>query len=180
MQPTSRVHPFCCEMSLSPGYLHWSSVYSALFSDAYEENDEFFWSVEFVSSGTVRLKNVKEGTYLASDGSTLSLESTGSAAGLWKYATVDESVTLQHSSSSKYLCTDAFPGLSDSCQSRSWTVTFLANTVSASVFTSVTVTTTSLTSTTRTFPWAVGQGQRTSGPVCDVSPWIPEPEPMGL
>ncbi|CAE7551676.1 SSPO [Symbiodinium sp. CCMP2456] len=130
-------------------YLHWSSVYSALFSDAYEQSDEFFWSVEFVSSGTVRLKNVKEGTYLASDGSTLSLESTSSAAGLWKYATVDESVTLQHSSSSKYLCTDAFPGLSDSCQSRSWTVTFLANTVSASVFTSVTVTTTSLTSTTR-------------------------------
>ena len=134
------------------GYLHWSSTYSALFTDTYEENDEFFWSVEFVGSGSVRLKNLKEGTYLvSSDGSTLSLESAASDAGLWKYATANDEVTLQHSSSSKYLCTSAFPDLSASCDSNSWSVTFLANSVSAGVFTSVTVTTTSLTTTTRTF-----------------------------
>ena len=104
----------------------------------------------------MRLKNVGTGTFLAVSGGDLVLESTGSSEGLWTYTEdtthSNNQVTLKNSASNKYLCTAEEPEIADTCSNSvvEWTISFVSNTVSLSLFTSATRTTTSVTITSVT------------------------------
>ncbi|CAJ1430242.1 unnamed protein product, partial [Effrenium voratum] len=148
---------------MSPRYLYWDTVTPKLSTELFRENDAYLWTVIFVSTGSVRLKNVGTSSYLAVSGSSLVLETAGSSAGLWAYVTDAEGlVTLKNSDADKYLCTNFDPDLQASCSGVNWIVSLVTNSVSASVFTSVTATSTSLTGTTTTVTSVTATETRTS------------------
>eukprot|EP00434_Breviolum_minutum_P033361 symbB.v1.2.029519.t2/scaffold3162.1/size62156/3 len=142
---------------ISPRYLYWDAGDGKLSTEIYQENEATqYWTIIFVQSGTVRLKNVGTGTFLAVSGTDFVLESTASSEGLWTY-TVDtghsnSQVSLKNSASDKYLCTAEEPELGATCDNSvvEWTISFVSNTVSLSVFTSATRTTTTGTATSMT------------------------------
>ena len=137
--------------------MYWDAGDGKLSTEIYQENEATqYWTIIFVQSGTVRLKNVGTGTFLAVSGTDFVLESTASSEGLWTY-TVDtghsnSQVSLKNSASDKYLCTAEEPELGANCDNSvvEWTISFVSNTVSLSVFTSATRTTTTGTATSMT------------------------------
>ena len=141
--------------SANLGYLYWSENEGRISTELYHENSAFFWTIIFVRTGQVRLKNVGTGTFLAVSQSNLTLESTGSAQGLWTYTVNSDTglVKLQNIDSAEYLCTAEEPEMMDVCDSiEDWVISFVTNTdaIAMAVLTSVTRTTTSGTATSTT------------------------------